>query len=107
MNENRSIQITVRPVADRDGKYVAYYESEFLQAQFCVYLKDSIFGALALQAFAEMIRKAFGKNYRSQEIDFQVGAVPVSFENPVLLSIQNLQQHLVLRTGVLSPCRGV
>jgi len=43
----------------------------------CVFLNDSIFGALALQAFAEMIRKAFGKNYRSQEIDFQVGDVLV------------------------------
>ena len=91
MNENRCIQITVRPVADRDGEYVAYYESEFLQAQFCVYLKDSIFGALALQAFAEMIRKAFGKNYRSQEIDFQVGQMPVSFENPVLLDVLDRQ----------------
>ena len=91
MNEKRSIQITVRPVADRDGEYVAYYESEFLQAHFCVCLKDSIFGALALQAFAEMIRKAFGKSYRTQEIDFQVGEVPVSFENPVLLEVLDRQ----------------
>jgi len=31
------------------------------------------------QGFAEMIRKAFGKNYRSQEIDYKVGEVLVSF----------------------------
>jgi len=79
MNGNRCIQITVRPVADRDGEYAAYGESEFLQAQFCVYLKDSNFGALSLRAFSEMIRKAFGKNYRSQEIYFKVGGVLVSF----------------------------
>jgi len=55
------------------------------------YLKVSIFGALALQAFAEMIRKAFRANYRSQEIDFQVGEVPVSFQNPVLLEVLDRQ----------------
>jgi hypothetical protein len=55
------------------------------------YLKDSIFGALDLRAFAEMIRKAFGKNYRTQDIDFQIGEVPVSFENPVLLELLDRQ----------------
>ena len=45
-----------------------------------VFLKDSIFATLALQTSAEMIRKVFGKNYRSQEIDFQIGEVSVSFE---------------------------
>jgi len=37
-----------------------------------VRLKDNIFGALALHSFAEMIRKTYGKNYRSGEIDFVV-----------------------------------
>jgi hypothetical protein len=51
------------------------------------WLEDPIFGAPALQTFAEIIRKAFRANYRSQEIDFQVGEVPVSFQNPVLLEV--------------------
>ena len=72
MEKNRNIRITIRPVADREGEYMAHFASEFLKADFCVYLKDSIFGALALQAFAEMIRKTFGKNYRSSEIDFDL-----------------------------------
>jgi len=55
------------------------------------YLKDSIFGAVALQSYAEMIRKAFGNNYRSQEIDFQVGELPVCLENPVLLEVLDRQ----------------
>jgi hypothetical protein len=46
---------------------------------------------LGLQAFAEMISKAFGKNYRTQEIEFQVGAVPVCFENPMLLEVLDRQ----------------
>ena len=55
------------------------------------YLKGSIFGALALQEFAEMIRKAFGKYYRTQGINFHCGEVAVSFENPVLLEVLDRQ----------------
>jgi len=49
-------------------------------------------GALALHASAEMIRKALSKSYRNQEIDFQVGDVVISFENPVLLEVMDRQQ---------------
>ena len=44
-----------------------------------VYQKNSIFEVLKLQIYAEMIRKAFGKSYRTQTIDLQVDEVPVSF----------------------------
>jgi len=93
MNENRNIRITVRPVEDREGEYIAHYASEFLQADFCVYIKDSIFGALALQAFAEMIRKAFGKNYRSREIDFDVSRQTVEFSNKALGEVVVDRRH--------------
>ncbi len=78
---------------DRPPEYVACCDSPFLQAQFCVYLKDSIFGALALQAFAEMIRKAFGKNYKSSEIDFQVSQQAVPFHSRPILDILDDKQH--------------
>ena len=65
MKENRNIQIIIRPVENREGEYIAYFENEFLQATFSVLLKDNIFGALALQSYSEMIRKTFAKNYRS------------------------------------------
>ncbi len=45
MTDNR-IRITIHPVEGRQQEYVAYYESPFLQAHFCVHLKDSIFGAM-------------------------------------------------------------
>ena len=95
MEKNRNIRITVRPVADREGEYVAHFASEFLQADFCVYLKDSIFGALALQAFAQMIRKTFGKNYRSSEIDFDLSEHAVVFENRTLLELAGDSKHAV------------
>ena len=87
MKENRNIQIIIRPVEDRPGEHIAYYTNEFLKATFSVHQKDNIFGALALHSFAEMIRKTFGKNYRSGEIDFKVSSETMSFENKALLDV--------------------
>ena len=87
MKNNQAIRITVRPLEDRPGEYVAVYVSEFLQAQFCVTVKDSIFGALALQAFAEMIRTTFGRHYRSGRIDFEVSQEAGSLHSRPLLDV--------------------
>ncbi len=87
MKERRNIQIIIRPVEHREGEYIAYYEAEFLQATFSVHLKDNIFGALALHAFAEMIRKTYGKNYKSGEIDFAVSDHAMSFQSKALLDV--------------------
>jgi hypothetical protein len=87
MKDNQAIRITVRPLEDRPGEYVAVYGSEFLQAEFCVTVKDSIFGALALQAFAEMIRTTFGKHYRTGRIDFELSSVPAPLHSRPLLDV--------------------
>ena len=87
MKERGNIQIIIRPVEHREGEYIAYYETEFLQATFSVLLKDNIFGALALQAFSEMVRKAFAKNYRSAEIDFVLSTESMRLENKLLLDV--------------------
>jgi len=87
MKENRNIQIIIRPVENREGEHIAYFTNEFLQATFSVLLKNNIFGALALHSFTEMIRKTFGKNYRSGEIDFTVSSEAMSFQNKALLDV--------------------
>ncbi len=87
MKERGNIQIIIRPVEGRAGEYIAYYETEFLQATFSVHLKDNIFGALALQAFSEMVRKAFAKNYRSSEIEFVLSTESMKLENKLLLDV--------------------
>ena len=90
MKDNRCIRIVVHPLEGSPGQYVACYASEFLQAEFRVTVKDSIFGALALQAFAEMIRKAFGKHYRSGEIDFELSQEAGSLHSRAL---QDVMEH--------------
>ena len=87
MKDNRNIQIIIRPVEGSEGEYIACYVSDFQQAAFSVHLKDNIFGALALHSFAEMIRKTFGKNYRSGEIDFKVSGEAMSFQNKAVLDV--------------------
>jgi hypothetical protein len=87
MKDNRCIRIVVHPLEGSPGEYVACYASEFLQAEFRVTVKDSIFGALALQAFAEMVRKAFGKHYRSGEIDFELSQASDSLHSRALLDV--------------------
>ena len=87
MKENRNIQIIIRPVENRKGEHIACYTNEFLKATFSVHIKDNIFGALALHSFAEMIRKTYGKNYRSGEIDFKVSSEAMSFQNKAVLDV--------------------
>jgi len=90
MKDDQTIRIIVRPIEGQEGEYVACYASEFLQAEFRVTVKDSIFGALALQAFAEMVRKAFGKHYRSGEIDFEMSPASDSLHSRAL---QDVMEH--------------
>jgi hypothetical protein len=54
MNHRDEIKIAIEAVSDREGEYVAYYRSEFLNATFSVYFRDTIFGAIALHDFTEM-----------------------------------------------------
>ncbi|MBN2737916.1 MAG: hypothetical protein JXR70_13105 [Spirochaetales bacterium] len=49
----------IRPIANRDKAYLAYFKCDFLKATFCVAFQDTIFGALGLNRFSEMIKTSF------------------------------------------------
>jgi len=66
MKEKKKIRISIHPVEDHPGDYLAYFRSEFLDATYTVFFKDTITGALALHSFAEMIRR----KYQEKEVDF-------------------------------------
>ena len=61
MNPRDEIKVTFKAVSDREGEYVAYYRSEFLNATFSVYFRDTIFGAIALHDFTEMLKGKYEK----------------------------------------------
>ena len=82
-NEKKRICITINPVQNRKGDYVAYFHSDFLNATFSVFFKDSITGALALHSFAEMIRQKYSQN----TVDFMLSEKEVPFRNDALLDV--------------------
>jgi len=87
MKEKNEIRITINPVENRKGNYVAYFRSDFLDATFSVYFKDTITGALALHTFSEMLRK----KYEQKEIDFLLSEQELPFRHEALLDIVNQQ----------------
>jgi hypothetical protein len=83
MKEKKRIRISIHPVEDCPGNYLAYFRSEFLDATYTVFFKDTITGALALHSFAEMIRR----KYQEKEVDFLLSEQELPFRNEALLDV--------------------
>jgi len=88
MNNTKSrlkkLDITIRPVKNMERDFVAYYKSDMLKATYSVYFKDTIMGALALNAFYEMLKHKY-----EQEIEFTVSEHELQFKNQALLDIMS------------------
>jgi hypothetical protein len=52
-------QIIIKQLESGEKEYLALYKEEFMQATFCVVIKDTILGAVALTRFIEMIKTSF------------------------------------------------
>ena len=85
MNDKKMIHITINPVENRKGDYIANFRSEFLDATFSVFFRDTIAGALALNSFSEMIRK----KYEQKQVEFLLSEQEVPFQNEALLDVMN------------------
>ena len=78
---------------DRPGEYVESHRSELFYAHYCVYVKDTILGALAPHSFAEMVRKAFRKNYRTGEIEFDFSREVECFTDKAFVDVVNTKSR--------------
>ncbi len=83
--KEKDIQITIKAVSGREGEYIAYYTSEFLEATFSVYFKDTIMGAIALQNFSEMIKL----KYEKEKVEFNVSGEDMRFKSRNLLEVMS------------------
>ena len=83
MKEKKKIRISIHPVEDHPKDYLAYFRSEFLDATYTVFFKDTITGALALHSFAEMVRR----KYQEKEVDFLLSEQELPFRNEALLDV--------------------
>ncbi len=79
----KSIIIKIRPIENRQSEYIAYCKSEFLNATYSVYFHDNIFGSVALNNFADMIRSRFDVRH----VEYVIASETVSFKNPALLDV--------------------
>ena len=84
----KKLDITIRPVKNMERDFIAYYKSDMLCATYCVYFKDTITGALALNAFYEMLKHKY-----EQEIEFTVTDHELQFKNQALLDIMSSTYH--------------
>lgn len=57
--EEKIKEIRIRKIENKDKEFLAYFKSDFLQSTFCIVFKDTIFGAVALNRFCEMIKEFF------------------------------------------------
>ena len=88
--DTRTMQVRIHPAeGGQEREYVASYGSEYLKAEYTVRFPDTIFGALALHEFCEMVRKQFGKNYRSGEVEFVLEGGLQAFENMALRDVMS------------------
>jgi hypothetical protein len=65
--KEKDIKITIKAVSGREGEYIAFYTSDFLDATFSVYFKDNIMGAIALNNFSDMLKV----RYEKEKVDFE------------------------------------
>jgi len=78
---SNNVQITIKRIENKEGEYIAYYRSEFLNATYLVYFRDNIFGSVALHEFSEMIKS----KYRESEVNFIISDEKVEFKSRALL----------------------
>jgi hypothetical protein len=56
------LKIRIQPATEKQGFYLAYFTSDFLNATYSVYFQDTITGAVALHDFSEMVRIKYKAN---------------------------------------------
>ena len=81
MREVNRITVALDAVAGRPGEWVAHWDSQFFGATIALHFKDNVFGAVALNAFAQMLRH----HYEVHRVEFKVRSA--SMRSPALLNL--------------------
>ena len=66
---NRTPVIRISGVKDTEGKCLASFHSEFLDATYSLLFNESVTGAVALHRFAQMIGSQYGCTVELQIVD--------------------------------------
>jgi hypothetical protein len=83
MKNIKNIKIIIKQVEGREGEYIAYYKSDFLDATYSVYFRDNMMGFVAFHSFSEMIKGKYG----GARIDFEISDEKMQFKSKALLEV--------------------
>ncbi len=83
-NMQKKLEIIIKPVKNMQSDFVAYYKSDMLSATYSCFFKDTIMGALALNAFYDMLKHKY-----PGQIDFCVQEHELDFKNQALSDVFN------------------
>jgi hypothetical protein len=89
MKAKHSLQVFIKQIEQKDGEFLAFYQSEVLAATFFLYFKDNITGSIALNSFLEMLRQKYSSN-----IDLCYLEKKARFHSKAILDI--VTQNLIL-----------
>lgn len=78
-----SNEITIKKIKDKDRDFIAYIKNDFLRATFSVCFEDTVFGAVALTKFYEMIKSKFNDN----DIKIKITDSGITFKHDDLLQL--------------------
>jgi hypothetical protein len=74
-------EIIIRKIENTKDEYFAYFKNDFLQSTYSIFFNDSIFGAVALNRFYEMIRNHF----ELKNLTLSISNEFICFKNKALL----------------------
>lgn len=85
-----AVKILIKPIDGKDGCYLAYCSSDFLDSTYSVYFHDTIMGAVALHGFAEMIHKKYEVDTVILETDDEIFC-----QNEAVIDVMNMTQDFL------------
>jgi len=85
MKNIRDIKIVIKHIEGREGEYIAYHKSDFLDATYSVYFRDNIMGFVAFHNFSEMIKS----KYADARVEFVTSDEKMHFKSKVLLEVMS------------------
>ena len=95
MQRNNAPRIRIAPVDGSEDRYIAACRSEAFNATFSVVFQENVSGAVALRAFAEMIRSHYNVTAELTVVDslpsnMAVSDVLQSIEQPLVAGARHL-----------------
>lgn len=81
-NHKFELQVYIKPVENKEGEFLAFYQSDIYDATLFLYFKDNIMGSIALNSFLQMLRWKY-----KCEVDLCVLKETVKFQSQAILDI--------------------